>query len=80
MCKKIVILVIILLGLSSTIVLGATKKEGIENFPQEYQAYLRELQNKYPNWKFIALYTDLDWTYVINQENVFCLLYTSRCV
>ena len=71
MCKKIVILVIILLGLSSTIVLGATKKEGIENFPQEYQAYLRELQNKYPNWKFIALYTDLDWTYVINQENVF---------
>ena len=60
-----------LLGLSSTVVLGVTKKEGIENFPQEYQAYLRELQNQYPNWKFIALYTDLDWTYVINQENVF---------
>lgn len=50
---------------------AAEKKEGIENFPDSYKPYLTELQNKYPNWKFIALYTDLDWKYVIDNENQF---------
>ena len=45
--------------------------EGIENFPESYQPYLKELAKKHPNWKFIALYTNLDWNYVIEQENVF---------
>lgn len=45
--------------------------DGIENFPSSYQPYLRELAKKHPNWKFTALYTDLDWNYVIQQENVF---------
>lgn len=47
------------------------RKEGIENFPVSYQPYLQELQKKYPNWKFIALYTGLDWKYVIDNENKF---------
>ena len=51
---------------------GASNKlEGIESFPSSYQPYLRELAKKHPNWKFTALYTDLDWNYVIQQENVF---------
>ena len=47
------------------------KKEGINNFPSSYQAYLKEIQKEHPNWKFTALYTDLDWKYVIDQENQF---------
>jgi len=49
----------------------ATRKEGIENFPDSYKPYLEELQKKYPNWKFVALYTNLDWKYVIDNENEF---------
>lgn len=55
----------------STKVQASTKKEGIENFPIDYQPYLRELLKKHPNWKFTALYTNLDWNYVINCENQF---------
>ncbi|MCI8352213.1 MAG: SH3 domain-containing protein [Clostridia bacterium] len=50
---------------------ASIKKEGIENFPSNYQPYLRELLKKHPNWKFTALYTNLDWNYVINCENQF---------
>ena len=31
----------------------------------------KNLAKKHPNWKFTALYTNLDWNYVIDQENVF---------
>ena len=41
------------------------------NFPSSYQPYIDELKKKYPNWEFKALYTNLDWEYVINNENVF---------
>lgn len=50
---------------------ASEKREGIENFPSSYRGYLREIEKKHPNWKFTALYTNLDWTYVINQENQF---------
>lgn len=50
---------------------ASNKLEGIENFPNTYQGYLKEIANMHPNWKFTALYTNLDWNYVINQENVF---------
>ena len=50
---------------------GATILEGIENFPESYKPYLYELQKKYPKWKFSALYTELDWKYVIDNENIF---------
>lgn len=50
---------------------ASTKTNGIENFPSSYQPYLEELLEKHPNWTFTALYTNLDWNYVINQENIF---------
>ena len=50
---------------------ASIKKEGIENFPESYRPYLEELKKKYPNWNFTALYTGLDWNYVISEENKF---------
>ena len=40
-------------------------------FPDNYQPYIDELKKKYPNWEFKALYTNLDWEYVIDNENIF---------
>ena len=42
-----------------------------DTFPSNYKPYIDELKKKYPNWEFKALYTNLDWKYVIDQENVF---------
>lgn len=50
---------------------SSTKLEGIEAFPESYKPYLEILKQKYPNWSFIALYTNLDWKYVIDNENIF---------
>lgn len=50
---------------------ASSKSNGIESFPSSYRPYLNELAKKHPNWKFTALYTNLDWNYVINQENIF---------
>ncbi len=70
--KKIVITVIFLFSIIfCTISYSAYTKEGIENFPDEYRPYLEVLKQKYPNWNFIALFTDLDWNYVIQNENIF---------
>ncbi len=52
-------------------VTASTKKDGIENFPISYRPYLTEISKRHPNWKFTALYTNLDWNYVIDQENIF---------
>lgn len=41
------------------------------SFPDAYQPYIDELKKKYPNWEFKALYTNLDWNYVIDNENIF---------
>lgn len=40
-------------------------------FPSDYQAYIDALQKKHPTWNFQALYTNLDWNYVIQNESVF---------
>lgn len=72
--KKILltmILSICIILFAGSKVQAVTSLDGIENFPSSYQPYLRELAKKHPNWKFTALYTDLDWNYVIQQENVF---------
>ena len=52
-------------------VVEANKVEGIENFPESYRSYLEELKKNHPNWTFTALYTNLDWEYVIQNENKF---------
>ena len=74
--KKIVKTIIILL-IFFIIILISKKTEaaytanGIENFPDSYKPYLEVLKEKHPNWNFTALYTELDWKYVIDNENVF---------
>ena len=50
---------------------GAYTTNGISNFPESYRPYLEVLQKKHPEWSFTALYTELDWNYVIDNENVF---------
>ncbi len=45
-----------------------TKRTGISNFPESYQAKLKELQSLYPNWTFTAYYTGITWNEFINQE------------
>ena len=67
----ITILSIFIIAISNTPHYCAEKKYGIENFPESYQPYLLELQKKHPNWHFTALYTNLDWKYVIDNENKF---------
>ena len=51
--------------------IASTKLDGISNFPDSYKPYLKKKKKKHPNWKFTALYTNLDWNYVIDEENVF---------
>ena len=41
------------------------------SLPQQTITDIEELAKKHPNWKFTALYTNLDWNYVIDNENVF---------
>ena len=48
----------------------STKKTGIENFPESYKSYLNNLKAKHPNWTFVAVYTHLDFDYVIQNEMV----------
>ena len=67
----IVIAALVIVFVISINIDAAEKKEGIESFPDSYKPYLLELQKKYPNWHFVALYTNLDWKYVIDNENVF---------
>ncbi|MCI8654903.1 MAG: hypothetical protein HFJ48_03390 [Clostridia bacterium] len=73
--KYIFIIIIFLIIFSSLLIYkkvnASNKLDGIDNFPSNYQPYLRELVKKHPNWRFTALYTNLDWNYVINEENVF---------
>ena len=51
--------------------MAAKDSNGIEDFPEEYKPYLEEIAKNHPNWKFTPLYTNLDWNYVIDEENVF---------
>lgn len=66
--KYILIISLVFLFFISTKSMGATLKNGIENFPESYRPYLQELKRKYTNWEFTALYTGLDWNTVINNE------------
>ena len=48
-----------------------TRKNGINNFPESYKTLLNKLVNKtgHNNWKFVALYTDIDWNELISKES-----------
>ena len=40
----------------------------IQQFPQSYQAALRALKEKHPNWTFVVMNTKLDWQATIDAE------------
>lgn len=40
----------------------------IEDFPESYKPYLRELHEQYPEWSFVPMLTGLTWQEVINGE------------
>ncbi len=39
-----------------------------QGFPQSYAEKLEKLHNKYPNWIFKPLITNLDWSTAVNGE------------
>lgn len=41
-----------------------------QGFPESYKPGLRELHARYPQWRFTALQTNLDWNTVIQNESV----------
>ncbi|MGN0153433.1 MAG: SH3 domain-containing protein [Lachnospiraceae bacterium] len=42
----------------------------LASFPESYKAGIRALHTTYPNWRFVAINTDLDWGTVITNESV----------
>lgn len=70
---KIILVIILIIGFFSINIINysAQKSNGIDSFPDSYKPYLEELAKKHPNWNFIALYTNLDWNYVIDNETKF---------
>ena len=48
----------------------ATFETLLKNFPESYKSSLRSLHTTYPNWKFVAVNTNLDWATVITNESV----------
>lgn len=42
----------------------------LANFPESYKASLRALHTEFPNWRFVAVDTGLDWNTVIANESV----------
>lgn len=67
----IISILIILVSIFFHFKVQASKKNWADDFPDSYKPYIEELSKKHPNWKFIPLYTNLDWNYVIQQENQF---------
>ena len=47
---------------------SASFEKSIAAFPDSYKPYLRVLHSKYPNWKFVAQNTGLNWSDVLYEE------------
>lgn len=43
-------------------------REGINAFPDSYKEGLYKLKAAHPNWNFTAVYTNLDYNYVVSEE------------
>ena len=68
---KLILFLFIIYFCSANKIYASYKMEGIEKFPDSYKPYLLELKNKHHNWTFTALYTELDWNYVVDNQNIF---------
>lgn len=69
--KWLVLLAAALLSVAvSFSVMGADSafESQIEDFPESYKPYLRELHEKYPEWSFVPMVTGLTWQEVLNGE------------
>lgn len=77
--RKIVAVIIIIflisysvMGLFSYVSAASTYnqyvKSGISAFPEDYQVYLKKLQEDHPNWTFDAYYTGIDWSELVKNE------------
>lgn len=75
--KKIFIANILIVYLMGTVFLNfnsvfgyevSVYKDGIESFPESYKEALTKLKEAHPNWNFVAVYTNLDFNYVVQQE------------
>ncbi len=42
----------------------------LKKFPDSYKASLNKLHSEYPNWKFVAVNTNQDWSTVIANESI----------
>ena len=66
--------IIIIIGLGVIDKVQAAKsyyqyvKTGIDQFPGSYKERLQQLANQYPNWKFQAYYTGIQWDELIENE------------
>ena len=71
--SSIAILAILFFAVFSLLQNEVADQRGVisSKFPESYQPYIDELKKQHPNWVFKALYTNLDWNYVISQENVY---------
>lgn len=55
---------------TSTPVTDAEFETMLAAFPESYKPAIRNLRASYPNWRFIAVNTNLDWATVIANESV----------
>ena len=74
--KVIIITIVIITVIAISFILinknvAKTEMYVSSEFPESYEPYIEELKKQYPNWDFKALYTNLDWNYVIDNENIF---------
>lgn len=46
----------------------AAFESSIAQFPDSYKVKLRSIHAAYPNWKFVPVFTNVDWTDALNME------------
>ena len=77
MKKKVIIIImaiVTIIAISFILInknVAKTEMYVSSELPENIAPYIEELKKQYPNWDFKALYTNLDWNYVIDNENIF---------
>lgn len=73
MKKTVALFLAVLMTVSSLSVIASAADEfetQISSFPSGYKTYLRQLHEKYPNWVFEAVETNIDWSDAVKNENI----------
>lgn len=53
---------------ANTAYASSTSYADVEQFPSDYQIYLRELKDKYPNWTFVPMNVGRDWDDCVDEQ------------